>query len=344
MASEVQAQTADALVGGAGRGAGSRVKRLLSGGLGPLLGVGGVLFVLVVVELITQPTFGTSDNLTALARAAAVPLLVTAGMAIVLLTGGVDLSVGSTLALCGVLYAKLVTDGTAPGLALIACLIFGAVVGFLINGVLIGRLQMSFFVVTIGTLSLYRGIVYLWTDTQTIDMFGDPVSRTLGNDTLTLGLPVGLLVALLVVLGLWGVLRWTTFGRSVYAVGGNREATDLAGVRSGWVVAAVYGISGACAALAAVMMIGRTTIADPNMGSSLELTAAAGALLGGIALSGGVGSIWGAVLGVAFLQVLNNVLSLAGVSTSWQLIVTGAILVIAVYLDRVRGRAAESAA
>jgi len=319
--------------------------RFLGGSFGPLAGVAGVLVALIIFELITEPTFGTADNLTNLGRAAIVPLVVAAAMALVLLTGGVDLSIGSTLALTGVLYAKLVTSGVSGGLALIACLLFGLVVGFVVNGLLIGRLEMSFFVVTIGTLSLYRGIVYLWTDSSTIDMYGDPVSAFLGNDTILGGhVPIGLLVALGVVFGLWWVLRWTTFGRSIYAVGGNREATELAGVRASWVVAAVYGISGLCAALAAVMTIGRTSIADPNMGLNLELTAAAAALLGGVALSGGVGSIWGAVLGVAFLQTLTNALSLAGVSTSWQLVVTGAILIIAVYLDRVRVRAAAAAA
>jgi ribose transport system permease protein len=319
--------------------------KLLGGSFGPVVGVGGVLVALVLFELVTQPTFGSADNLTNLGRAAIVPLVVSAAMALVLLTGGVDLSIGSTLALTGVLYAKLVTGGAPAGLALLACLAFGAVVGFVVNGILIGRLNMSFFVVTIGTLSLYRGIVYLWTSTNTIDMYGDDVSAFLGNDTILGGhVPIGLLVALALVLALWWVLRWTTFGRSVYAVGGNREATELAGVRSGWVIAAVYGISGLCAALAAVMTIGRSTIADPNMGLNLELTAAAAALLGGVALSGGVGSIWGAVLGVAFLQALTNALSLAGVSTSWQLVVTGAILIVAVYLDRVRARAAAAAA
>lgn len=319
--------------------------RLLGGTFGPIVGVAGVLAALVVFELITQPTFGSADNLTSLGRASIVPLVVSVAMALVLLTGGVDLSIGATLALAGVLYARLVTSGVPAGFALVACLIFGAIVGFVVNGILIGRLNMSFFVVTIGTMSLYRGIVYLWTNTNTIDMYGDPVSGFLGNDTIIGGhVPIGLLVGLGVVLALWWVLRWTNFGRSIYAVGGNREATELAGVRAGWVTAAVYGVSGLCAALAAVMTIGRSTIADPNMGLNLELTAAAAALLGGVALSGGVGSIWGAVLGVAFLQALTNALSLAGVSTSWQLVATGAILIVAVYLDRVRARAAAAAA
>lgn len=318
---------------------------VLASRLGPFVGVGSVLALLVVFELLTNPTFSSAANLTSLGRAAAVPLVLTAAMAIVLLTGGVDLSIGSTLALSGIVYAQLVTGGVAPPLALIATLAFGAAVGFGVNGIMIGRLSMSFFVITIGTLSLYRGLVFLWTDTNTIDMYGDDVSAWLGNEAVFGGhVPIGLLIALGVVLGLYGVLRFTTFGRSVYAVGGNREAAELSGVRSGWVIACVYGISGLCAALGAVMTIGRTTIADPNMGTNVELQAAAAALLGGVALSGGVGSIWGALLGAGFLLVLSNALALAGASASWQLIVTGVILVVAVFLDRLRARANSAAA
>lgn len=313
---------------------------LLASRFGPFVGLGALLAALVVYELATEPTFSSLDNLTGLGRSMAVPLVVAAAMAVVLLTGGVDLSIGSTLALSGTLYAKLVTDGAPGGLALLVTLAFGAAVGFAVNGVLIGRLNVSFFVVTIGTLSLYRGLVFLWTDTDTIDLYGDQVSHSLG-DRAILGehLPIGLVIGVAVVVVLYLMLRYTTFGRAIYAVGGNREASELSGVRSGWVIASVYAISGLCAALAAVMTIGRATIADPNMGTNIELGAAAAALLGGVALSGGVGSIWGAVLGVAFLAVLTNALALAGASTSWQLIVTGVILIVAVYLDRVRARA-----
>lgn len=318
--------------------------RLLTGNVGPFLGLGVLLLALVGYQLAVEPTFSSLDNLTGVGRASAVPVLVACAMALVLLTGGVDLSIGATLALSGTLYAKLVSSGTSGWVALVVTLVFGAVVGFTVNGVLIGRLNMSFFVVTIGTLSLYRGLVFLWTDTSTIDLYGDEVSNVLGDRAVLNGhLPVGLVVSLAVAFLLFLVLRFTTFGRSIYAVGGNREASELSGIRSGWVIASVYGISGLLAALAAVMTLGRATIADPNMGTNIELGAAAAALLGGVALSGGVGSIWGAVLGVAFLSVLTNALALAGASTSWQLIVTGAILIIAVYLDRVRARAERAA-
>lgn len=315
------------------------MRLLLGGRLGPFIGVGGVLLVLCAYMALSEPVFTSGDNLTNLLRSTAIPLVLAGAMALVLLTGGVDLSMGATLALTGTLYAKLVTGGAPAGLALVACVAFGAVLGFTVNGILIGRLDMSFFVVTLGTLSAYRGITFLWTDNTTIDMFGDSLSQKVGDATI-LGdrIPLSILIALAFVVLLYLVLRFTNFGRSIYAVGGNREAAELSGVRSGWVVAAVYGIAGAAAAVAAVMTIGRSTIADPNMGLNIELQVAAAALLGGVALSGGVGSIWGAVLGVAFFQVLSNSLSLIGAPQSWQLIVTGVILVVAIYLDRVRAR------
>lgn len=320
------------------------VYRVLGSRFGPFIGVGSVLVALVIYEFVTEPAFSSAANLTSLGRAAAVPLLLTAAMALVLLTGGVDLSIGSTLALSGILYAQLVTGGINPGVAVGLTLGFGAALGFGVNGLLIGVFNMSFFVVTIGTLSLYRGLVFLWSDTNTIDMYGDRVSGLLGNEAVFSGhIPIGLLVALGVVATFYVILRLTTYGRSIYAVGGNREASVLSGVRSGLVVASVYGISGLCAALGAILTIGRTTIADPNMGTNVELQAAAAALLGGVALSGGIGSIWGAVLGAAFLLVLSNALALAGASASWQLIVTGLILVVAVFLDRLRARADTAA-
>lgn len=317
---------------------------LLGGRFGPFIGVGAVLLVLCAYMATTEPVFTSGDNLTNLMRSMAVPLVLAGAMALVLLTGGVDLSMGATLALTGTLYAKLVTGGAPAGLALLACLAFGAALGFCVNGILIGRLDMSFFVVTLGTLSAYRGLTFLWTDNTTIDMFDDTLSQKVGDATI-LGdrVPIGMLLALGAIVLLYLVLRYTNFGRSIYAVGGNKEAAELSGVRSGWVIAAVYGISGICAALAAVMTIGRSTIADPNMGTNIELQVAAAALLGGVALSGGVGSIWGAVLGVVFFQVLSNALSLVGAPQSWQLIVTGAILVVAIYLDRVRGRVDRAA-
>jgi ribose/xylose/arabinose/galactoside ABC-type transport system permease subunit len=314
------------------------VQRLGQSRFGPYLGLLIVLIALIVYVSLTEDAFLSQANITNILRTSAIPLVLAGGMTLVLFTAGVDLSVGATLALCGVFYAQMSVDRDIPGvLALLLTLVVGAGLG-LFNGFLIGKVQMSFFVVTLGTLSLYRGIAFLWRD-ESVDMFTKELPAFLGNDALFGDtVPIGFLVAIGLYLFLAVVLRYTSFGRSVYAVGGNREAAELSGIRAGRVVALVYVISGMCAALGSVMLIGRTTISVATAGTGIELNVAAAVLLGGAALSGGVGSIWGTLLGVMFLQVLSNALDLAGVSGFWQQIVTGAILITAIYLDSVRSR------
>lgn len=321
----------------------SPIRRLAASSIAPNLVLLAALGVLIVVNLITQPTFGSWLNITNLMRSTATPLLIAAAGTLVLLTAGVDLSVGATLGFSGVFYAQLVTSGVPTWPALLLTLLAGGAIGLLINGFLIGRVGMSFFVVTLGAGSFLRGVTFVWSGNRSIGMADDELSATLGNTAIFGGrIPVAFLVALGAVAVLWLVLRYTTFGRSVYAVGGNREAAELSGVRTGWTIGLVYGIVAVSAALAGVMMIGRQTLADPNAGTGIELTVASGILLGGVALAGGVGSVWGAALGVTFLALLANTLALRGVSANWQLVVTGAILIIAVYFDRVRQRLGTS--
>lgn len=314
------------------------VTRVIEGRFGPFVGLSVASALLLIVVAATQDAFLTQANMTNIMRTAAVTLVLAAGMTLVLLTAGVDLSVGAILALCAVLYGQLVAvHGMNEWLALLVTLAAGAALG-LVNGLLIGLANMSFFVVTLGTLSLFRGLALLW-ESDTVDMFGREVPALLGNDAV-LGdtFPISILIALGVCVLLAFVLRSTRYGRSIYATGGNREAAELSGVRTGWIVVSVYVVSGLCAALGAVMLIGRTTTAVATQGTGIELSVVAAVLLGGAALSGGAGSIWGTVLAVGFLQVLANSLNLAAVSGFWQQIVTGSILIAAIYLDSVRTR------
>ena len=316
----------------------SIAQRLVQSRFGPYLGLLAVLIMLIVYVSLSEEAFLSQANITNILRTSAIPLVLSAGMTLVLFTAGVDLSVGATLALCGVFYAQMAVDRDMPGLlALLLTLVVGAALG-LFNGFLIGKIQMSFFVVTLGTLSLYRGIALLWRN-ESVDMYTEELPAFLGNDALFGDtVPIGFLAAMALYLVMALVLRYTSFGRSVYAVGGNREAAELSGIRAGRVVALVYVISGMCAALGSVMLIGRTTISVATAGTGIELNVAAAVLLGGAALSGGVGSIWGTLLGVMFLQVLSNALDLAAVSGFWQQIVTGGILITAIYLDSLRSR------
>jgi ribose transport system permease protein len=308
------------------------------GQLGPFVGVSTVLAALLLTMAFTEPGYYNAANLGNITRTLAVPLLLAGGQTFALLIGNVDLSVGSLVALNALVYTKLYYAGVPAELAVLLCIGCAGAIGFFVNGMLIGRLSMSFFVVTLGGLSLYRGIVFLW-DQSTIDMYNDRTSELFG-DRAVLGqrIGVGFLLVVGVILILYGVLRYTTFGRQVYAVGGNREAADLAGVPSSWVIAGVYGVIGLCVGLAAVMTVGRSASFDPSTGQGLELQSAAAVLLGGVALSGGVGSIWGVVLAATLLTCLSNALSFIGAQASWQLVLTGGILILAVYLDSLRTR------
>lgn len=213
-------------------------------------------------------------------------------------------------------------------------LLIGALIGGGVNGVLIGRFGLSFFVVTLGTLSLYRGIVNIWSNTQTVYITSPLVDGIGFGKFLGLPTPVWIMIAVFAVA--FVVLRWTFFGRDVYAVGGNSDAARLSGISVPRTLIAVYAIAGMCAALGGVIQAGRLGAASPLVGESIPLDAAAAVLLGGTSFLGGVGGVTGTAVGVLFIGTLQNGLSIAGVSSFWQQVVTGAILIVAVGIDRMQ--------
>jgi len=320
----------------------SRTARIATSTIAPYFGLTVLIVALIVFNVFTDPVFYSWANIVNLLRSLAIPLTMAAGGTLVVLTGAVDLSAGSMLGFTGIVYAELVIGGVNPWAALVATIAVGAVTGFLVNGMLIGRVGMSFFVVTLGLAQLLRGLAYLWTGGTQIDMSSDQLAAVIG-DTAILGgrIPVSFLIALFAVVAIWVTCRFTTYGRSLYAAGGNREAAELSGVRTAWVIAGVYLIAALFATVAGIMTIGRVTLADPNAGNGVELVVIAGIMLGGVALTGGVGSVWGAALGTVFLSILSNTLALHGFSNNWQLVATGVILIIAVLFDRWRQRMAE---
>lgn len=284
---------------------------------------------------VTQDTFLTESNIENLLTSVSILLVVSVGMTFVVLTGGIDLSVGSLLALSGLILAKLFNElGLPAALAVVLTLLIGALIGGGVNGVLIGRFGLSFFVVTLGTLSLYRGIVNIWSDTQTVYITSPLVDGIGFGKFLGLPTPVWIMIAVFAVA--FVVLRWTFFGRDVYAVGGNSDAARLSGISVPRTLIAVYAIAGMCAALGGVIQAGRLGAASPLVGESIPLDAAAAVLLGGTSFLGGVGGVTGTAVGVLFIGTLQNGLSIAGVSSFWQQVVTGAILIVAVGIDRMQ--------
>lgn len=301
------------------------------------VGVGGLLAALIIYLSIAQGDFATQANWINIAQTNAVLLVLAAGLTFVLLVGGFDLSIGGTLALSSVVFYQLLNGGMSFGPALVLMILLGAACG-LINGVAIAGLGMSFLVVTLATASIYRGVAQVMTDGQSKTLPLRDSLTTLGSGTTIGGVPWSVVIALgILVVGVL-LLRYSGFGRMVYAVGGNPEAARLAGINTTVVRAAVYVISGALAAVAGVLQTTMLTAATPSALIGVELTAGAAVLLGGTTFMGGKGTILGTFLGVLFLGVLQNGITLVGISAFWQLPLSGAVLVVALLLQRLRGR------
>lgn len=283
----------------------------------------------------TQTDFLTSSNIQNLLGSVSILFVISVGMTFVVLTGGIDLSVGSLLALSGLILSKFYNDAGLPIWAAIALtIVAGAVIGGAVNGGLIGRVGLSFFVVTLGTLSLYRGIVNIWSGTQTTYISSSVVGEIGFGKFLGLAIPIWIMVV--VFSFAFVVLRWTYFGRDVYAVGGNIEAARLSGINVARTLVLVYAIAGLGAALGGVIQAGRLGAASPLVGESTPLDAAAAVLLGGTSFLGGIGGVTGTAVGVLFIGTLQNGLSIAAVSSFWQQVVTGAILIVAIAIDRIQ--------
>lgn len=293
-----------------------------------------VLIVLVVFFSIAQPFFFTPTNLMNILRLQAVPMIIAVGMTMVILTGGADLSSGSALALSGIMAGVFFTAGLPIWLIVVLVIAFGALLGA-VNGLLVGIVGMSFFVVTLGTLSIYRSLSLVISDGSAVSVNGADLILWMGDGMLG-ALPVPVLIAALVTAIGFVLLNHTGWGRRIYAVGSNPEAARLAGIRVGRVVFSVYLVSGLLAGIGAVLQVGRLASASPLVGQGLELQVIAAVLLGGTILSGGSGGLGGTIIAILLLGVVQNGLTLSGTPDYWQGTITGAILVIAVYLDHIQ--------
>ncbi|WP_213304116.1 ABC transporter permease subunit [Paraburkholderia sacchari] len=280
--------------------------------------------------------FATFQNLSIVTQQASINIVLAAGMTFVILTGGIDLSVGSILAASAV---AAMLCSTVPGwgwLGIPAAL--GVGLGFgIINGALISLLRLPPFIVTLGSLTAVRGIARLMGHDTTI--FNPQLSFAfIGNGTV-FGVPWLVIIALVVVAVSWFVLRRTVLGLHIYSVGGNPEAARLSGIKVGGIEMFVYAVSGLLAGLGAVMSAARLYAANGlQLGQSYELDAIAAVILGGTSFVGGVGSIVGTLIGALIIAVLSNGLVLLGVSDIWQYIIKGLVIVGAVALDRYRQR------
>jgi ribose transport system permease protein len=297
------------------------------------LGILPMLIVVAGVFAVLTPKFLTAANLMNVARQASINVVLAAGMTFVILTRGIDLAVGSVLGLAAVVAVQLSLDPSWAWAAVPASLALGAGVGA-VTGAAVAYAGLPPFIITLGTYTALRGAAYLAAGGTSV-INNDLAFAWIGNDYLG---PVPWLVVLAAAtIGLCAfILNRTVFGRDVLALGGNPEAAHLAGVNSGLVLVGVYTLASLLAALGGVMSASRLYSANGQLGTGYELDAIAAVILGGTSFAGGVGGILGTLWGALVIAVLNNGLTLLGVSFFWQLVAKGAVIVLAVGLDRFR--------
>ncbi len=290
----------------------------------------GLLIIVVVFSLLT-PVFLTAPNLINILQQSSLNAVIALGMTLVIISGGIDLSVGPTAALSAVIGATLMVAGVPIYLAILAALGVGILCG-LFNGVLVAYAGLQPFIVTLGGLSLYRALALIYTGGNPV--FGIPPEfRALTNGTL-LGIPNPVIIVAVIALLLWILLNKTPLGEYILAVGGNEEAARIAGVPVAKTKVATFVISGSLASIAAMILVGRLGAAEPTIGNLWELDAIAAAAIGGASLMGGKGSIVGTLIGAIILGALRNGLTLMNVQAFYQLLATGIIIIAAMLIDR----------
>ncbi len=303
-------------------------------------GIGIALILICVFFAIAEPKFASYGNLMNIFTQISINTVIAVGMTFVILLGGIDLSVGSVLALCSVVAGLTITNETLPvsiatSLAVLFSIIVGALCG-LFNGFVTEKWRIHSFVVTLGMLNIARGAALQISDSRTIFAFPEAFSK-FGAQTI-FGVPVIFVMALTIVIIASIVLRRTVFGRMIYAIGNNEETVRLSGHRTILYKIAAFVICGGCVGIASIMYMLRLNISSPILGVGFELNAIAAVVIGGTSMMGGKGSLIGTFLGASIIGVLNNGLLLLGMGDFARQIVTGLIIVVAVVVDTYRNR------
>lgn len=293
------------------------------------------LVLLVVVIGAISPDFRTFNNLVSLLRQSSINGLIAFGMTCVILTGGIDLSVGSVLALSTMLCAGMITAGAPPVIAMLGALVLGAALG-LVSGVMVTKGRLQPFIATLITMTVYRGLTMIYSNGKPISNLGDdPILTGIGKKAFLM-IPVPVWILLIAFAAFLFMLTKTAFGRKIYATGSNWKAAQLAGVNISKTKLVVYALSGLMASLSGLILLSRLGSAQPTLGSGYELDAIAAVALGGTSMNGGRGKIYGTLIGVLIIAVLNNGLNILGVSSYYQDVVKGLVILLAVLSDRNR--------
>lgn len=295
------------------------------------------LIILMVFVSILNPTFLQANNLMNLMRQLIINGFIALGMTFVILTGGIDLSVGSTLAVTSAIFAGLLQNGMSTIIAILIALGLGLILG-LINGFLITKGKLAPFIVTLATMTIFRGLTLVYTDGRPIAGPKDNFAFQFLGKGQFFGVPFQVILFALAFLILWTILNKTALGRKIYAVGGNEKASFISGINIDKVKISVYVISSLMAVLSGLVLTSRLNSAQPTAGVAYEMDAIAAVVLGGTSMVGGSGSLTGTLIGILILGVLNNGLNLLGVSSFYQQIVKGIVILIAVLIDRKRNK------
>ena len=307
------------------------------------------LLLLTVFLGCISPEFRTAGNFLNLLRQATFNGLIAFGMTCVIISDGIDLSVGSTFALSAIICAELIMNGVPAGLAIVLALGAGVILGAL-SGVLVTKGRLQPFIATLITMTAYRGLAMIMTNGKPISGLAANIKseagaflfKVFGKGNVVFGpdnmfkIPIPAIILVIALVVFWFVLTKTTFGRKIYATGSNEKCANLVGVDTDKTRIIVYAISGFMAALAGIIMISRVDSAQPVLGMGFELDAIAAVALGGTSMSGGRGKISGTFAGVLIIAVLNNGLNILGVSTYYQEVIKAIVILIAVLSDRKR--------
>ena len=306
-------------------------------------GLSVFILILVIAVTLRTPRFLSVDNFQDILLNISILAIVALGQTMVILTHGIDLSVSSVIGLVAMMVAFVVKQnpGIPVVLAVVLGLALGAVLG-MINGLIIAYGKVPPIITTLGTLSIYRGLVFYYSQGTWINSFELPASFKLLSKGTPLGLPNMVIIAILVAVIVYYFLNYTRTGRDIYAVGSNPEAATLAGIRKDRIIFLVYVLSGLAAGLAAVLWASRFESAQTNTALGFELQTVAAAVVGGVSISGGVGTVPGVLLGALLLGIIQNALTIIRISPFWQLAVQGLLILVAIVTDKwILGRLAR---
>ena len=299
------------------------------------VGILPILVLIVIVFSFVAPNFMTEANMMNITRQASINIVLAAGMTFVILTGGIDLSVGSILGVTAVMGLVSSLNPALADLAVPIALLSGLGMG-VFNGLLVAYAGLPPFIVTLGTYTALRGAAYLVADGTTV------INSNISFDWIGNGyigsIPWLVVIAFATIAVCWFILRRTTLGTHIYAVGGNLQAARLTGIKVAFVLVFVYAMSGLLSGLGGVMSASRLYSANGNLGMGYELDAIAAVILGGTSFIGGIGTITGTLIGALIIATLNNGMTLMGVSYFWQLVIKGGVIIIAVLIDKYRTR------